>query len=73
MLSWIISVLIALVVIWVVLCFIYGLEYCDGDMLDALKPILWTLLIVLMIFAAGAVVGGVFVVHEAIEWMMGIR
>ena len=68
MLSWIISVLIALVVIWVVLCFIYGLEYCDGDMLDAPKPILWTLLIVLMIFAAGVVV-----VHEAIEWMMGIR
>lgn len=73
MLSWIISVLIALVVIWVVLCFIYGLECCDGDILDAPKPILWTLLIVLAIFAAGVVVGGVFVVHEAIKWMMGIR
>lgn len=73
MLSWIISVLIALVVIWVGLCFIYGLECCDGDILDAPKPILWTLLIVLMIFAAGAVVGGVFVAHEAIEYMMEIR
>lgn len=73
MLSWIISVLIALVIIWVVLCFIYGLECCDGDILDAPKPILWTLLIVLAIFAAGVVVGGVFVAHEAIEYMMGIR
>lgn len=73
MLSWIISVLIALVIIWVVLCFIYGLECCDESMLDAPKPILWTLLIVLAIFAAGVIVGGVFVVHEAIEWMMGIR
>lgn len=73
MLSWIISVLIALVAIWVVLCFIYGLDCCDDDILDAPGPILWTLLIVLMIFAAGVVVGGVFVAHEIIEYMMGIR
>lgn len=73
MLSWIISVLIALVIIWVDFCFTYALWGCDEDILDAPKPILWTLLIVLAIFAAGVVVGGVFVVHEAIEYMMGIR
>lgn len=73
MLSWIVSVLIALVIIWIGLCLIYGLECCDGDILDAPKPILWTLLIVLALFAAGVIIGGVFVVHEAIEYMMGIR
>ena len=72
MLNWIISVLIALVITWVVLCFIYGLECCENDIFDAPRPVLWTLLIVLTMFAAGVVVGGVFVVHEAIECMMGL-
>ena len=73
MLSWIISVLIALVIIWVDFCFMYGLWGCDEDILDVPGPVLWTLLIVLIVFAAGVVVGGVFVAHEIIEWMMGIR
>lgn len=73
MLSWIISVLIALVIIWVDFCFTYALWGCDEDILDVPGPVLWTLLIVLIVFVAGVFISGVFVVHEAIEWMMGIR
>ena len=73
MLSWIISILIALVVIWVDFCFIYALWSCNDDILDIPGPVLWTLLIVLIVFVAGVFISGVFVVHEAIEWMMGIR